>query len=480
MQHDLSRFTSFTDRCEAVFKILFFLYATMSFNCITFGTVFISLVMWPTFFLGALLILNRVCHLPRYRTPYQWWLVALLIAACVSLLLNLRYNLRMNLVYIITWAFYFLLLYVQPHDRSKASLQKEMHGWAIVYTAVTEVCVIISIGMLFTGYSVHVEFEGGRMLGGFIDSRLYGIFIDPNAGATCAAIAIVWMVYAWRTYRHLWQRVLLAMGILLNLFYMALSDSRTGMVVLLAATFLYTFLCLLHLWNHRRLAPLLALGGALVIGVGCFCMPTLIKRGYNATVSAWTVAQAEKEADEKNDPLTEEEKQALIDSMTVHRDYDLSADISNRRFSVWLSGVEIFMERPLFGTTYTGFTDFAREHLPETYIVNNDHIDMITFDNEIINTMVSGGLFSLVPLFVFAVGILIFLVRRVACFQNEQTYRLSAAAFACVCAIAASAMFRSAILYYISSNSVLFWALLGLLSMLCIAEKRGETNESGN
>ena len=316
------------------------------------------------------------------------------------------------------------------------------------------------------------------MLAGFVDSRLYGMFIDPNAGATCAAISTLFFVYAMRLYKHVWQHILLVAGIALNLFYMALSDSRTGMMVLLVAAFVYTLLYLMRCWQHLRIMPLLALAGAVVIGVGCFCAPTLIKKGYNAAVSAWTISQAQKEADETDDPLTEEEKQALIDSMTVHRDYDLSGDISNRRFSVWESGVEIFLTRPLVGTTYTGFTDYAREHLPETYIVNNDYMDMITFDNEIVNTMVSNGIIGLVPLLVFAFSILIFLIRRVANFTNEQTYLLAAAAFAAVCGIATSAMFRSAILYYVSSNSVLFWALLGLLPMLCIAEKRGDTSET--
>ncbi len=478
MQLSPSRWTMLTDRLETVFKFLFFLYAAMSFNCVTFGKWPISLVMWPTFALGGLLILNRVCFLKRYRTPHMWWLVALLAAACVSLVCNLGYDLRMNILYIITWAFYFLLLYVQPHDRQTTSLKKELHGWAIVYTAFTEICVIVSIVMLFTGYSVRVDFEGGRMLAGFVDRRLYGMFIDPNAGATCAAISVLFMVYALRLYRRIWQRVLLIVGVVLNLFYVALSDSRTGMVVLLVISFIYTLLYLIHIWKHRRLMPLFALVGATIIGVGCFCAPTLLKKGYNATIAAWTIAQAEKEADETSDPLTEAEKQALINSMTVHRDYDLSGDISNRRFSIWQSGFEIFLKRPLVGTTYAGFTDFAREHLPETYIVNNDYMDMNTFDNEIVNTMVSSGIIGLIPLLVFAFGILLFLIRRVGEFEHEHTVMTVAMAFAAVCGIAASAMFRSAILYYVSSNSVLFWALLGLLSMLCITKNRGDVSEN--
>lgn len=475
---DRLRFLSVTDRCETVFKCLFFLYAAMSFNCVTFGTPLVSLVMWPTFALGALLILNRVFHITRYRTPYMWWLVALLGAACISLLCNWHYNLRMNMVYIVTWAFYFLLLYVQPRERNEEVLKKDMRLLALLYIVFTEIAVVVSIGMMFTGYYVRIPFEGGRMLGGFVESRLYGMFIDPNAGATCAGVSILLMVHAMRSHRRVWQRALLTVFVILNLFYMAFSDSRTGKVVLLTVGFIYTLLYLMRALNGRRLMPLCALAGALVIGLGCFCAPTLLKKGYNAAVSAWATAQTEQPSDTGDAPLTEEEKQELIDSMTIHREYDLSSDISNRRFSVWKSGVEIFLKRPIVGTTYTGFTDFARTHLPETYIVNNDQGDMITFDNEIVNTMVSGGILNLVPLLVFAFGILLFLVRRVGLLENADTYALGAAAFAAVCGIAASAMFRSAVLYYISSNSVLFWTFLGDLAMLCLPIKRGEQHAS--
>ncbi len=475
-----TRYTTVADRLETVFKVLFFLYGALTFNCITFGTIAISVVMWPTFALGALLLLYRAVTWRRFHTPYMWALVILLTAGCVSVLLNYRYNLKMNILYMICWAFYFLILYVQPHERVMAALKRELHLFATLYTIFTEVCVVVSIVMLFSGYSLHVEFEGGRLLGGFVDSRLYGMFIDPNAGATCAAVAGLFLGHALRLYRCWWQRTLLLLGGALNLFYIALSDSRTGMVVLFVLGLIYTLLYLLRRLQHLRLAPLLAVAGAVIIGIGGLCAPTLVKTMYNRGVALFaTNMSGGTQTDSDN--TTDDKRQEIIDSLTVHRDYDLSGDISNRRFSVWRSGLEIFATRPLFGTSYGGFTDYAKEALPNTYIVNNDHVDMITFDNEIVNVLVSTGIAGTLPLLIFAVGILLFILRHFNR-MGDGLYPLLSTSLAAVFGIAASAMFRTAMFYYISPNANLFWTLLGIIATVCALNakptKQGEYDET--
>lgn len=468
-----TRFQNLTDRLETVFKVLFFLYAALTFNCFTFGTPLISAVMWPTFLLGAALIVNRVLHLPRYRTPYQWWLVGLLAAGCLSVLFNYRYDLKLNLTYMVCWALYFLLLYIQPQDRAETDLKKELRLFAVLFTVVVQISVLVSLVMMFTRYSLHVEYPGGLLLGGFVDSRLYGLFTDPNAGAVAAAVTALFLVHAMRSHTKWWQRSLCVLGILCNLLYIALSDSRTGMVVLLLIGFLYTLCYLLRTLSARRFAPFLALLFAVVIGGGCFAMPKLIKTTYNHSLSL-IFSPSDDPAD---GTMTDEEKQEIIDSMTVDRNYDLSGDISNRRFSVWQSGLEIFTTKPLFGTSYCGFTPYAKEALPETYIVNNDHVDMITFDNEIINVLVSNGIAGGLPMLIFAISAVVCVLKGILRPSFDRDMTLCTAAVA-VFAIAASAMFRTAIFYYNSYLANLFWTFLGILVTLCFAQhkKEGDTN----
>lgn len=470
-----TRFQNVTDRLEMVFKLLFFAYAALTFNCFTFGTPLISVVMWPAFLLGAALIVNRVLHLPRYRTPYLWWLVGLLAAGCLSVLLNHQYDFKLNVTYMVCWALYFLLLYIQPNDRTETDLKKELRLFAALFTAVVEISVLVSLVMMITRYSLRAEYPGGLLLGGFADSRLYGLFTDPNAGATSAAIAALFLVHTMRSYKKWWQRTLCVVGIVCNEIYIALSDSRTGMVVSLVIGFLYTLCYLLRALRTRRFAVLFAVLGALIVGLGCFSMPSLIKTTYNQSVRI-IVSQPNNNTDDE-DPITEEEKQEIIDSMTVHRDYDLSGDISNRRFAIWQSGLEIFKTKPLFGTSYCGFTPYARAEMPETYIVNSDHPDMITFDNEIINVLVSNGIAGALPMLIFAILAVICVLKAILQPQFDQDMTLCTAAVA-VFAITASGMFRTAMFYYNSYLANLFWTFLGILVTLCFLQNRkaGEAN----
>ncbi len=469
-----TRFQNVTDRLETVFKLLFFAYAALTFNCFTFGTPLISIVMWPTFLLGAALIVNRVLHLPRYRTPYLWWLVGLLAAGCLSVLLNYQYDFKLNVTYMVCWALYFLLLYIQPNDRTETDLKKELRLFAALFTVVAEISVLVSLVMMFTRYSLYVEYPGGVLLGGFVESRLYGLFTDPNAGATCAAIAALFLVHTMRLYRKWWQRTLCVVGIVCNLVYIALSDSRTGMVVSLVIGFLYTLCYLLRALHTRRFAVLFAILGAIIIGAGCFSMPRLIKTAYNQSVTL-IVSQPDNDVDDE--PMTDEEKQEIIESLTVQREYDLSGDISNRRFSIWQSGLEIFTTKPLFGTSYCGFTPYARQHLPETYIVNSDHPDMITFDNEVINVLVSNGIAGALPMLIFAVLAVMCVLKGILKPQFDRDMTLCTAAVA-VFAITASGMFRTAMFYYNSYLANLFWTFLGILVTLCFLQNRkaGDTN----
>ncbi|MBO1301320.1 O-antigen ligase family protein, partial [Enterococcus sp. DIV1271a] len=45
-----------------------------------------------------------------------------------------------------------------------------------------------------------------------------------------------------------------------------------------------------------------------------------------------------------------------------------SNDVSNSRFDLWESAVELMRESPIFGTTPRGFVAFAKDKIPNTYI----------------------------------------------------------------------------------------------------------------
>ena len=109
-----------------------------------------------------------------------------------------------------------------------------------------------------------------------------------------------------------------------------------------------------------------------------------------------TLSEEDEETSPTEDARPVLKPEEIIDSYVIDRGYDLSGDISNRRFDIWKSGLEIFARRPWLGTTFCGFLPFAQEHMPETYIVSNDYLQMTTLDNDFVNLLVSNGIIAFV------------------------------------------------------------------------------------
>lgn len=457
-----SRVKIWTDRLETIFKALLLMYAALSSVSVTRQNLIISFVMWPCFFLGAALIVNRMVHYKRYiGTPY-WWLLALLFgAACVSAVYNRQYSFKENVVFLALWAFYFLLLYVRPQDKSKDAVKKELFGFGTGYTVWTEICCLISIGMLMAGYQSSRELPHGQLEIGVRYGRLYGVFTDPNLGAITVVIATLFLVYAAvRLYRHLWQRIVIGVFCVINLCYVAFTDSRSGMVAIGVCLFVVCWKLFADRICGRWYLNLAALLMAALVAVGGGLLPSLVKTGYNRAIEYFTVSDT---PGQTGSPYT------------VDRGYDLSDDISNRRFTIWQSGLEVFTTSPVCGTGYSGLIGYVEDRLPDSYLVTNDYLKMNTMDNDALNVLVANGILGFLPFIVFAFGVFIFCIRRFLK-NREPGFTPELMMLAGTCTLAACSMFRSLIFYFNAMPTDLFWIMLSGLTVCCNGKKaEGET-----
>ena len=160
----------------------------------------------------------------------------------------------------------------------------------------------------------------------------------------------------------------------------------------------------------------------------------------------------------------------------IDRGYDLSEDISNRRFDVWKSGIEVFThsgKNMIFGLSYCGFTEYAQENMPDTYIVNNDYAVMITLDNEILNIMIANGIFGIISAVAFVGYILVFVIVKYRKEKKDEKYFV-AIQLAILFPLACAAMFSSIMFYHFSPNAIMFWTVLGQLMAYLGAGKKTE------
>lgn len=452
------------NKLETVFKILLLVYLFLGTCNLTYGTPIISLVMYPTFLLGGLLVLWRLLVAKRFiKFPGLIWLVLMLVSYVFSAVMNFRYIGKNSIVVLILWSFYFLLVFVKDPDRKRVDIEHEIRFISTFYLICVTALTLISHWMLLTGYSLSYRDPNNanyEVASGFFAGRLWGAFQDPNLGSVMCDIAIVISVYyIWYLKKKI-LTVLLCADIGLMLFYIALSDSRNGMVTLgcLAAMALFFYSYRKYGKDKgfkgflKKAACVIAAG---VVFVGGAATPKLIQKAYNAVLVEEALNNPSDDKGDKN-----ENKPLLVD-----RGYDLKEDVSNRRLTIWQSGIEIAMMRPFTGVSFEGLLPFAKEYVPDSYLLTNGIWEFNTLDNDYLNIFVAQGfpgVIVLILLMITSIKILFCGIWKV----SKKNFPIIFICTVIVCSLVVSALFQGTMFYQQTPNTMLFWLLLGSIVYL--------------
>lgn len=496
-----SRASKLLDILEKVFLGLFSFYVMLGSNNLTYGTKIISLAMWLSFLMGAVVVLYRAINYKKYiKMPGFWALFALLFSIGLSTLVNCKYSLKENIVLCIYWALFFFVFYVTDQEMSVEKAKRNAEIISLIFVLYTLICVIISFYMMFAGISgkIIAPDTGYEYYRGFSIGRLWGIFINPNNGAISAAVASIIILYFMMIKKKWWISLAGTISIFLELMFIALSDSRSGAVCFGMAIAVFFAVTLLYKFKNKGLwLKLLTVFMALVVAVVGFVIPRQLKKAYNA-VSVAILEQRETpentetsentEAPENTETpiidndlnkteqdlesgeeetimpsVSEDKAETTINIAVVDRGYDLSDDISNRRFDVWKGAVQLFAESPksvLVGYSFKGFTEQAITLQPENYLVNNDYTIFTTLDNEFFNVLVSQGITGIISLLIFVAAVFLLIFKKIKKVDDKNQF-FAALCLAVLSGLALSAMFCSVMFYHLSLNAILFWCLLG-------------------
>lgn len=472
---------------ERVFLTTIFIYAVLGSNNITYGRSIITPFMWIVFILGVFLLIYRLINIKAYiRTTAIMPMIFMAFSICLTTIVNRQYYLKQNLIICIYWFLFFFLLYTIPESTSIEKIKKNVCYLSCVLVIFITIGVLFSFWMLYTGVSEKISVSEAyyEYYQGFAIGRLWGIFINPNNSAVSAAIVIALLIYFIDKYKNIFIRVICLLDMGLMILFVALTDSRTGALCIGIVLGFFSMFGLIYRGIDKNVKNRLGYGLLVfvitfAVGITSFGITRKTKDWYNHIATAISLNKQEQYREDRYEELlaegmSQEEIEKLItqelqdkefEVNTVDRGYDLSKDLSNRRIDAWKSGMEIFVSSPrvfIFGTTFKGFSDYAIEHIPETYIVNNDYGRFTTLDNEIINIMVAQGLIGLIALLWMLIALFYGLFRYV--FKVRKEDRLFVVMLTSVVfALAGAAMFSSVMFYHFSQNTIFFWVALGSL-----------------
>lgn len=451
---------------EIIFKISYLLLTIATFITIIYTSALQSFLVKISLAMGMVLLLIRMLKIRKYaKMPC----VILMVLFCLSFLfttvMNRQYGVVENGKWLIWTGIQFFALYVCDVERSTEKYRREFRILSHIMIISSSLAAVASIVHLVQVYSQFITTpEGEFFVTGYTWGRLWGVYTDPNYGAVFSVIAIVLSVLFLLQTKGI-LCIVYIVSIALNFIYFVYSDSRTGEIAFIVSMGVF-----LILWFSKRKAsasnivkygvPVLMV---ICIAVVSFCGTQVMKSQYQEYYAA---VSAERAKNQSNQIVNKDNSEAA-------RKQDISQDVSNGRFALWQSAVEVWETSPLYGAGYSTFIPYAQEHAPNTYAVNNDQGNYTSMHNTFFNTLAFQGLLGAVLFVLIALRILAYVLIPILKDQSEEAPEL-AAMLACVGVVAVSMMFLLDGIYTNSPGSFVLWTFSGYMVQYVYRKRREE------
>ena len=413
-----------------------------------------TLVFSIVAFYGAFVIcIDFFSRRIMFKSPNVIWLMIFILVCVISSLINIQYGLLGNIRNTVWLAISFFLLYPVDNGRSQNSVKSEIKYISNILIIVWTIACFISIIMflLKIGYYIDI-FPDSFSRQGFIEGRLFGIFEDPNFAAVVAIVVIILNVFNIKTVSKRILKAFYIISIVFNYIYVVLSGSRTAEVALAVTSFILIYFIFFKESKNYKLnkvikqilivlmSLIISLAVVLSIPIAKKVMsylPNLIGVSFNST------------------NMVESRLKKPID--TTREDITNSSDLSNCRFKIWISAIELFKSKPIFGTSPRNMRSYAKVEIPNgfiakrSYAVHNAYIDVLT----------STGIIGAIAIAVFFIKYLYDIFKYFFSKEKKENYYIVLFNFSIVATIAISAVFLSEIFFVNTIGVLMFWLNLG-------------------
>lgn len=454
-------------RILLAFKIIFMMYLLLAFNAFVNGTVWMNAASYAMTAWGLALIIWMGIRNRRYRGTVG---IVVLLAFIVSYLLSagrfLSYGVTENLKGAVWLVISIVLFYVSAADMGREEIKRELKLLAVIYIWYCTLANIISITMLYWGrFFDYTDKLGSVHAIGFRWGRLWGIYDDPNHGATITVTAVFLAVYLLKLSEQRWKKTVCIATMIFNVLYIYFSDSRTGLLALCTGILLW--IIFRGIFNLRlqgrevsvKRVAVFACAGILAAGVvfaGDYGLKVIYKPMDKKLLEIWEA---------RNGDILSQKK-----ASGIGRKKDIQYDYSNGRISIWEGGIQIVESSPVTGVGYRNMLPYAKDKQPDNFIALSGYDSMHNLEMDI---LVSQGIIGIL-LFAALVGrigaVFFRRLRHVPADAIEET----ACCISITGALAVASTFLSIIFYVNTPQGGCFWLFLGYLLNILSEEKEGK------
>ena len=327
----------------------------------------------------------------------QRFLLLHLVFYCLTIVLNYRYNLIGNLTDLLfTWILYYVIFNAFLDETAENS-RKQLSWLLRIVVVFSSIATIASLVMFFARYGKMVSFDDGtNMCIGFYRNRLYGVYVSVNHGAQLSTCAILAALFLWVNGKRKKVRgVLYTLSIVLQVFFIVLSDSRGAMLSSFVPCFLLAFAALLNLMVRKKITTRGWLRYAIALGCGVLAIGIWLGvTNFSGIVSKFSSQIV-------SEKITKQEQPEVVIGREEYETVTTLDEYSNQRFAIWGDAWRIVKERPVFGSTYRNFRIYAKDISPDGIIARLG----ATLHNGYVTLLVSSGILGSLPALIFLFGV---------------------------------------------------------------------------
>ncbi|MBE9888309.1 O-antigen ligase family protein [Enterococcus durans] len=415
-----------------------------------------TLLFWPAGIIGCLLLLSDVglsIKEKKYK-KYDLFLILFILSMIISSIMNVKYGYSENIKLLMWQIIFFFIVFQFGKDYGKTFFIKI---FSIVLSIVWFINNVASLYMFLIQYGIKIpiQYKYYPVRLGWLGNRLFGVYTDPNFGAVISLIVLILGLYYLINVKLNWiLRSMIIINMFIQFSFIALSGSRTTLVCLLVATFTFAFFSVYSMSNFKNNYLKKWLLATIVSLISVFGMYIL----NDVTAHAWAHVPQMIEAKKEKTSTTSVPNNDSNNKVDLTRPDTESGDISNLRFKLWESSIEILKSSPISGGSPGYYIQYAHDKLPNNFMGQ----DNLTAHSFIFLIMAATGGLGLVTFFIFFIFQCYKALRY--CFmqrdliKNENFYSVII-----VLTIAVSALFITELVLVSTIGAFTFWAYLGTL-----------------
>lgn len=298
------------------------------------------------------------------------FLILFFISNIITLLISFNLGFLENIKNSFVFLIYFFVVYPIFWGLNNAKSKQIFDMFFIPISIFQTLGVFVSIFQFLVGEAYYtVDYRGITLRQGFIDSRLFGIFTDPNLASIVSLLIIIYLVS--KIHRTKIFTYVVLLPIFFNFVYIVFSGSRGTLIGLLTVFFSYIFL---KCYKYKKIKSLFIAGMLTITLFGAYKTVDKIGEFY--------LQQKIQIFVEKNNKA----KLELETNKSLNRSDVNVENISNNRFKIWSSVLELVPNRFFFGFSSGNWLEIASQISPESYVVrkhyrpHNGYIELLFYN----------------------------------------------------------------------------------------------------